>query len=214
MRLEASPWVPNTLQWAPPPSRPQSLLVLLHGWGSNAQDMDALAQALCAPLPQALVLAPQGFEPAAGHPGARQWFDVQGMTPANRAQRVALALPRLLQWLDAAWQYSGVPPERTVLAGFSQGASLAVELALVRDGIASRVLAFAGRCGTPPAHAPRRTALHFLQGDADPLIPAAQTQATVQQLRALGGDATLDFAPGLGHGIDATLLNLARRRLA
>jgi phospholipase/carboxylesterase len=206
--------MPDTLQLAPAPLRPQSLLVLLHGWGSTAQDMAVLAQALCPAMPEALALAPQGFEPADGHPAARQWFDVKGMTPTNRAQRVAQALPRLVQWVRDAQQRTDVPPERTVLAGFSQGASMAVELALAHDGLASRVLAFAGRCATPPAHAPRRTALHFLLGADDPLLSPEQAQATVERLRALGGEATLDLAPGLGHGIDEALLDAAAGRLA
>jgi len=214
MSLRPCPWMPDTLQLAPVPFQPQSLLVLLHGWGSNALDMAVLAQALCPLVPGALALAPQGFETTSAQPGARQWFDVNGMTPANRAQRVALALPRLVQWLRDAQQGTDVPPERTVLAGFSQGASLAVELALAHDGLVSRVLAFAGRCATPPEQAPKRTALHFLLGAADPLISAEQAQATVERLRALGGEATLDLAAGLGHGIDAALLDAAVRRLA
>ena len=188
--------------------------MLLHGWGSNAQDMAALAQTLCPALPRALALIPQGFEQASTQPGARQWFDVNGMTPANRGQRVGRALPRLAQWVRDAQQRTGVPPERTVLAGFSQGASLAVELALAQDGLMSRVLAFAGRCATPPERAPTRTALHFLLGAADPLIPAEQALATVRRLRELGGEATLDLAPNTGHSIDTTLLRLARQRLA
>lgn len=214
MSLKPCPWMPDTLQWAPAPLRPQSLLMLLHGFGSNAQDMAVLAQALCPAMPEALALAPQGFEPASGQPGARQWFDVNGMTPANRAQRVAKVLPRLVECVRDAQQRTDVPPERTVLVGFSQGASLAVELALAHDGLASRVLAFAGRCATAPDHAPQRIALHFLLGAADPLISAEQAQATVERLRALGGEATLDLAAGLGHAIDAALLDAAARWLA
>lgn len=213
MTLEPCPWIQDTLQLARAPARPRSLLVLLHGWGSNAQDMAVLAQHLAPCLPQAMALAPQGFERASAQPGARQWFDVVGMTPANRGSRVARVMPRLVQWVRDAQQYTEVPPERTVLAGFSQGASMAVELALAHDGLVSRVLAFAGRCTTPPDEAPRRTALHFLLGAADPLIPAEQAQATVQRLRALGGEATLDLSPGLGHAIDPALLDAATRRL-
>ncbi len=213
LSLTPSAAMPQTLQATPPPDSPATLLVLLHGWGANAQDMQPLAQALGPVLTQALVLAPQGFEPAASSPGGRQWFDVQGMTLANRAQRVAQVLPRLAQWLREAQQYSGVPPERTVLAGFSQGGSLAVELALACDGLAARVLAFAGRCASLPTHAPQRTALHFLLGGADPFLPADHALSTVQQLRALGAEATLDLSHGLGHAIDAVLLQKAQQRL-
>lgn len=59
------------------------------------------------------------------------------MTPANRAQRVAQAPPRLVQWVRDARQRTDVPPERTVLAGFSQGASLAVVLAMSWPGWAT-----------------------------------------------------------------------------
>lgn len=214
MHFQPSPWMPDTLQAMPAPDQPGSLLVLLHGWGSRAEDMEHLAHALCPGLPQPLALAPQGFEPSSAQQGGRQWFDVNGMTVTNRAERIARVLPRLVHWVQEAQRRAQVSPSATTLAGFSQGASLAIELALAHDGLAARVLAFAGRCVAPLTQAPRNTALHFLLGAEDPLISTAQSEATVSRLRSLGGNATLDVAPGLGHGIDASLINMARCRLA
>jgi len=137
---DAAPLMPDTLQWLPASGRPEQLMLLLHGWGASAADMAPLALALRAALPQAALLAPQGFEPVDSGLAGRQWFSLDGVTEDTRPARVAAVLPRLADWVRAAQQASGVGPAATALVGFSQGAILALELAQLHDGIAGRVL--------------------------------------------------------------------------
>lgn len=210
---DAAPLMPDTLQWLPASGRPEQLMLLLHGWGASAADMAPLALALRAAFPQAALLAPQGFEPVDSGLAGRQWFSLDGVTEDTRPARVAAVLPRLADWVRAAQQASGVGPAATALVGFSQGAILALELAQLHDGIAGRVLSFAGRYATLPSVPLAHTTLHFFHGATDTVIPAAQSRLAMERLAALQGDATIDIASGVGHALPPVLVQCAVQRL-
>ena len=210
---DAAPLMPDTLQWLPASGRPEQLMLLLHGWGASAADMAPLALALRAAFPQAALLAPQGFEPVDSGLAGRQWFSLAGVTEDTRPARVAAVLPPLADWVRAAQQASGVGPAATALVGFSQGAILALELAQLHDGIAGRVLSFAGRYATLPGVPLAHTTLHFFHGATDTVIPAAQSRLAMERLAALQADATIDIASGVGHALPPVLVQCAVQRL-
>jgi phospholipase/carboxylesterase len=210
---DAAPLMPDTLQWLPASGQPEQLMLLLHGWGASAADMAPLARTLQAAFPQAALLAPQGFEPVDTGLAGRQWFSLDGVTEDTRPARVTAVLPRLADWVRAAQQASGVGPAATALVGFSQGAILALELAQLHDGLAGRVLSFAGRYATLPVVPLARTTLHFFHGATDTVIPAAQSRLAMERLAALQGDATIDIASGVGHTLPPALMQCAVQRL-
>lgn len=203
------------IEWLPAEGRPEQLMLLLHGVGGNGASMAPLAQALRAEFPQAAILAPDAPHPFDGGGGGRgrQFFSVQGITEDNRADRVAMALGPLLKWVRATQHRLGMTPASTALVGFSQGAILSLEAALAADGIAGRVLAFAGRFVALPEAAPKLSTLHFFHGGADPVIPAAHTQMAIEALQQLRGDATMDIAQGVGHELHPVLVQRAIFRL-
>lgn len=204
------------IEWLPADGAPEQLILLLHGVGSEGAAMAPLAQALRAEFPQAAVLAPDAphpFDGAGAGSRGRQWFSVAGITEANRAERAAAALPGLHAWVHQTQQRLRVGPAATAIAGFSQGAILALETALVADGLAGRVLAFSGRLIQPPASAPRQTTVHLFHGSADPVIPAQQSRDALEALAALQGDATMDIAEGVGHTLHPALVQRALFRL-
>jgi phospholipase/carboxylesterase len=201
--------MPHTLQGGHTHPKPHKLLVLLHGWGARAEDMEVLAHTLGSCQPRTLTLAPQGFESADIGTGARQWFEVQGMTPHNRQQRIDAVLPRMAAWVSTVQMQTGVSWHNTVLAGFSQGASVALALACAHERLVSKVLAFSGRL--PAAAKPvADTALHFFTGAQDALLPLEALRASVQHLHTAGSRVTLDVAENLGHSINMQLLDQAR----
>jgi phospholipase/carboxylesterase len=214
--VTTAPLLPQTLQWLPAAGPGAQLMILLHGWAGQAADMAPLAQRLRQAFPQAVLLAPEGFE-SAGSGGGRQWFGADGadgpVTEANRPARVAAALPPLADWVRAAQAATGLNEAATALVGFSQGAIVALELVQRHDGIAGRVLAFAGRYARLPEQAPRLSTLHFFHGAGDPVIPAAQARLAMERLAVLRGDATIDIADGVGHALSMTLADRAIERL-
>lgn len=210
MMLKPCPWMAHTLQCGHTHPKPDMLLVLLHGWGARAEDMEMLAHTLGGCQPRTLTLAPQGFEPAGISTGARQWFDVNGMTLHNRQPRIDAVLPRMAAWISTVQMQTGVPWHNTVLAGFSQGASVALALACVHERLAAKVLAFSGRLPAANAKPVSATAMHFFTGAQDPLLPLEELRTSVQRLRTSGSMVTLDVAYNLGHGINTQLLSRAR----
>jgi len=204
-----------TRTWLPVEGRPEQLMLLLHGVGGNAAGMSPLAERLQREFPQAAIVARDGFSPLDGEPTGtlRQWFSVRGIDEANRVERVAAMLPTLANWVGEMQRTHDVGPAATALWGFSQGAIVSLELVQAHDGIAGRVLAFAGRYARLPQVAPKLTTLHWLHGSADMVIPATHAQAALQRLAELEGDATLDVAEGIGHEINAHLLQCALQRL-
>ncbi len=201
------------IEWLPAAGAPEQLIVLLHGRGDSGAGMAALAQALRAEFPQAAVLAPDAPHGLDDGGAGRQWFSSAALDDAKRIERVAQALPPLRHWLRQTQDRLRVPPVATAIAGFSQGAILALETALLDDGIAGRVLAFGGRFAGLPQAAPRHTTIHLFHGGADAVIPADHARAALDRLGALRGDATLDIAEGVGHELHAVLVSRALFRL-
>ena len=200
------------IEWLPAQGRTEQLILLLHGWCSHAMDMAPLAQRLRLEFPQAAVLAPDA--PQVDDKGRRrQWYSIQDLSPETWPLRVQSVLPDLQTWVQAQQQRLGVGPAATALGGFSQGAVLALSLALKEDGIAGRVLAFGGHLPTVPTVAPRHTTLHFFHGEDDTIFPAAAVRQRFEQLGELQGDATIDIAQGIGHELHAVLIDCAIHRL-
>lgn len=190
------------------------LLLLFHGVGSSAQDLQPLGKALAAQQPGAWVVSVRAPLPSEVGRGW-QWFSVHGVTEANRPERVAAALPAFLQRV-ADWQrHTGVVAARTTLVGFSQGAIMALASTQAAGPSSSgRVIAIAGRFAQPPHRAPAGVAVHLMHGEQDPVVPMALAVDADRALRQLGAAATLDRFAGLGHGLDARVVEAIARRLA
>ncbi len=197
------------IEWLPEQGTPQQLILLLHGWRSDATALLPLAQALRTQFPQAAILAPDSPRRFGHHPSHRLWYSIDELTPENWPGRVAECLPALHDWVRAQQQRLGVGEAATALAGFSQGAILALALALAHDGIAGRVLAFGGCLTAPPEAPPQHCTLHLFHGGADEVIPADGSRQALTWLAEVDGDATLDVAEGVGHELHPALIDRA-----
>ena len=123
----------------------------------------------------------------------------------------------LLDRISAA----GIPPERTMLLGFSQGACLALEFARRRAQRLGAVIGLSGgligdRVAPPPAGARPFEGMPVLLGcsERDPHIPIGRVRETDEVMRALGAEVVTRVYPGGGHGINEDEVDLARRILA
>ena len=183
----------------------RQLVLLFHGVGASPEGLLPLGQALARP-DRWVVAVRSPFASDMG--GGWQWFSVRGIDEANRIERVVTVMPRFVQTVKDWQARTGLDASATALAGFSQGAIMALESTQQAPPIASRVVAMAGRFAQPPRLAPDGTALHFIHGEQDPVIAPAFSVAAAERLRALGATARVDLLPGLGHGIDGRVLAL------
>ena len=179
---------------------PRPLFVLLHDAGGTALDMLELGNRLGDAFAEAAVLIPEGLSlPAADAPVS--------------ADTLAQAVRALADFLRAQQQRFNVLQSDTALLGLGAGASLALALSDMHDGLAGRVLSFGGCYAAWPARAPALTTLHFLHGHKDAVVPVARVRHDFAHLMELGADATLDVASSLAHELHPALMDQAVTRL-
>jgi len=117
-----------TFRLREPEGEPEGALVLLHGRGADELDLHPLLDALD-PERRLLGVTPRG--PLALPPGGAHWY-VLGGFPTPEPRTFWSTWERVTAWLDALAAQTGIPPERTVLGGFSQGAVMSYALSLAR----------------------------------------------------------------------------------
>ncbi len=196
-----------------PATAPRQLFVLLHGAGGSAVDMLDLAHLLGNSFAEAAVVMPEGIESIHLGKTERQWFPTFELTDANRPERVAKAVPPLAAFIRQQQERFGILQSDTALAGFSQGATLALALSDQHDGLVGRVLAFSGCYAAWPDKAPALTTIHLLHGQLDTVVPTRLAQQAYAELMALGADATCDIASSIGHELHPALMEQAVHRL-
>ena len=185
-----------------------SLIVLLHGVGQTPADMAPLAHLIAAHDPQARVVAPPAAHPCDRGGTGFQWMSVAGITEENRPGRIRAALPAFVAAIEGLQRAHGVGADETVLAGFSQGAIMA--LAACRDRYLARlVVAIAGRCAPLPESWERRTAVTLVHGRRDGTVPVEHSERVYERLAALGADVRLDVVPRAVHLLAPPLLERA-----
>jgi phospholipase/carboxylesterase len=198
----------------PAKGRATELVVLLHGYGADGNDLIGLAPHWQPLLPGAEFVAPHAPDRVPGAPSGFQWFPISRIDPHEMRDGVAAAAPRIEDFLHAELARLDLPPERLVIAGFSQGAMLALHLGLRRATPPAAIIGFSGLLtGPPPAEKPRPPVL-LTHGDADTVIPVSAMFAAAGTLGMAGVPVQWHLARGMGHGIDPDGLALAGTFLA
>ena len=188
------------------------LIVLLHGVGQTPADMAPLAALVAAHGPRATVAAPPAAWPYDLGPAGHQWFSVDGITEENRPDRIRAALPAFVATVEALQRAHGVGPEETMLAGFSQGALMALA-ACERRFLARHVVAIAGRYVPLPETWERRTTVHLVHGRHDGTVSVQYSERAFERLTMLGADVRLDVVPRAVHRLAPPLLDRASQAL-
>jgi phospholipase/carboxylesterase len=199
---------------APRRGRATALVVLLHGYGANGDDLIALAEGWRTRLSAAAFVAPNAPAPIPGMDGALQWFPLTLRDPHEYWRGVVAARPAIDQFIDQELVRLGLGPDRLVLVGFSQGTMLALHVALRRAPAA--VIGYSGLLAGPERFEEIKAAFPILlvHGEADDLIPVEALHVAREQLAAAGLRVEWHVRPGLGHGIDAGGQRLAQGFIA
>ncbi len=185
------------------------LVVLVHGYGADGNDLIGLAQHWQGLLPTVAFAAPNAPTRVPGAPGF-QWFPISRIDPHEMQKGVEVAGPVLEAYLDAELARLGIPPENLALAGFSQGTMLSLHVGLRRKVKPAAIVGFSGMLPAPPpqSDAPYPPIL-LTHGDSDQVIPPQALFMAAAQLGLSGALVQWHLARGMGHGIDPDGLALA-----
>ena len=190
---------------------PDALVVLLHGYGANGDDLIGLANGWREHLPGAVFVAPDAPESIPGMPGSLQWFALTLRDPSEYWRGVVAARPVVDRCLDAELARYQLPPERLVLVGFSQGTMLALHVGLRRRVAPAAIVGFSGLLAGAEhlAEATCRPPILLIHGEVDDLIPVEAIHTARDQLAAAGHRVEWHVRERLGHGIDRLGENIA-----
>ncbi|MFG1371389.1 dienelactone hydrolase family protein [Xanthobacter oligotrophicus] len=184
---------------------PDSLVVLLHGYGADGRDLIDIGNAWADLLPGALFVSPHAPDPCAGAPVGRQWFPLTFRDPHELTLGAEGAAPLLRDFLAEELAKYDLPPERLALVGFSQGAMMALKLATTAQVAPAAVVAYSGMwvdAGRGDIQLPTRPPVLLVHGSEDEVIPAQALFASARGLAAAGVPVEWHLSQGLGHGID------------
>jgi phospholipase/carboxylesterase len=187
-----------------------SLVVLLHGYGADGNDLIDLARAWAPHLPGTAFASPHAPEPCADAPGGRQWFPLSLADLHLLWPGVQRAAPGLNAFLDAELARLDLGERRLVLVGFSQGAMLALHVGPRRQLPPAGIIGYSGYLvGTDHlAETTQRPPILLVHGEDDMTVPVLALHAAAPALGSAGFAVEWHVRPGVGHGIDTEGLRL------
>ena len=195
---------------APRPGTAKQLVVFLHGYGADGNDLIEIGRAWAGLLPNAAFVSPHAPRPCGQAPTGREWFPLTFRDPGERWAGVTMAAPALDAFLDAELKRHALPPSALALVGFSQGTMMSLHVGLRRAVPPAAIVGYSGMLVVPEdvdaaafaAEIKSRPPVLLVHGDQDELIPVQALFHGAQGLAALGIPAEWHISPGVGHGID------------
>ncbi|OYZ36128.1 MAG: hypothetical protein B7Y25_08300 [Alphaproteobacteria bacterium 16-39-46] len=195
----------------PPASgnKPDSIVVLFHGYGDNAENFLLLGALLGQFLPNTLFVAPEGPLDCKTVPSGKQWLKTSKNNRPQLLKEIKNLTPPLNQYLDNLLKTYNIPSQKMALMGFSQGARIALHIGLHRPMCAG-IVAFSGSYLEDPETVPlTRTPILIIHGTEDKMAPVSLARESHKRLKALKMPVTLILLPGVAHDIDLSGLETA-----
>ena len=182
-------------------------MLMVHGRGVRADDILTLSEQLSEP----------GFAYLAPEAADNTWYPHRFLEPLALNEPWLTSALSVVDEILAKIGEAGIPLERTMLLGFSQGACLSLEYAARHarryGGLVGLSGALIGPAGTPRAYAGSLDGTPVFLGcsDADPHVAKEHVQATASVLRGLGADVTERLYPNMGHIVNQDEIDSVRR---
>ncbi|WP_185802907.1 alpha/beta hydrolase [Pontivivens nitratireducens] len=193
-----------------------ALVILLHGFGADGNDLIGLADPLTPHLPNVTFVAPNAPQKCSVNPMGYQWFPIpwmDGSSEVEMGQGFAASTDMLNRYLDE--MAKEFPADRTVLVGFSQGTMMSLHVGPQRGQQLAGIVGFSGRLMRPEslADAVSKPPVQLIHGDSDEVVPPASMPEAEKALKSAGFDVQSHVSPGVGHGIAPDGLSLALQRI-
>ncbi len=198
----------------PRSGRPKQLVVFLHGYGADGNDLIEIGRAWQQMLPHAAFVSPHAPEPCGQAPSGKQWFTLTFRDPHERWAGVNAAAPCLERFLDAELARHRLPPSALALVGFSQGTMMALHVGLRRAQPPAAIVGFSGMVVMEEGKGPESLAgqirakppILLVHGDRDDVIPVDALFLSTDALAAAEVSCQWHLSVGVAHGIDGEAL--------
>ncbi len=185
-------------------SKPNALVILIHGYGSNGNDLLSLASMIRPALPEAAFVAPNAPSQIPRMAAAYQWWPIETFSMAERAAGATAAAPRLDSFISQAIEMADLPSDRVLLVGFSQGTMMALHVGLRRPEPIAGIIGISGVLVAPErlqmeirSHPP----VLLIHGTADDVVPFKSMDLASTALTTAGVSVETHASSGVGHSV-------------
>lgn len=193
----------------------KSLVILVHGYGADGNDLLGLADPLSPHMPDTVFVAPDAPNSCSGNPFGYEWFPIpwlDGSSEEAAAEGMTRSVEDLNGFIDATMAEEGVTAAETILLGFSQGTMMSLHVAPRREVPVAGVVGFSGRLLAPETLQTElrcRPPVLLVHGDQDPMVPVASLPAAADALVQAGFEVYTHISKGTAHGIAPDGLGVA-----
>jgi phospholipase/carboxylesterase len=185
-------------------SEPNALVILIHGYGSNGDDLISLARMIQPALPDAAFVAPNAPSHIPQMAAAYQWWPIETFSMAERAAGAASAAPGLDDFITQELERAGLPDDRLLLIGFSQGTMMALHVGLRRPEPLAGIVGISGMLVAPEllqADVRSRPPVLLIHGTDDDVVPFRSMDLASTALSAVGITVESHVSRGTRHSI-------------
>ena len=192
---------------APRSGNAKQLVIFLHGYGANGADLIAIGEDWGQVLKDAAFVSPNAPEVCEAWAAGFQWFPIRAITPEamERDKYASIVRPVLSNYIDEQLAKWGVDDSGLAVAGFSQGAMMAMYTMPRRKKPCAAVIAYSGMLldaqglkGSDLVKVP----VLAIHGDADEIVPPENLSRVERGFSEAGFEVEAIMRPALGHGID------------
>ena len=157
---------------------PKQIVIFVHGYGADGNDLIGLANYFQSSLPNAIFLSPHAPEPCPMNPVGYQWFDLTSRDPAVLWKKILIAADHLNEYIDEKLNEYKINDENLALVGFSQGTMMSLHVSLRRKKTMAAVLGYSGKLIAPELlknDLNAKPSIYLIHGDQDPMVPYQET---------------------------------------
>ena len=183
---------------------PKQLIIFVHGYGADGNDLIGLASYFQSVLPDAIFLSPHAPEACSMNPAGYQWFDLTSTDPAVLWNKILVAADHLNEFIDAKLLEYNLSEENLALVGFSQGTMMSLHVGLRRNKPMGAVLGYSGKligAELLKTDLISKPSIYLIHGDQDPMVPFQETLSAEIALKEYGVDVKTHISKYTQHSI-------------
>jgi phospholipase/carboxylesterase len=189
---------------------PKHLVIFLHGYGSNGENLLGLAQEFKRVLPEAHFISPNAIEPwEGGFPDCYQWFSLYSGNDRKAIHDIAHNVRnsnKILQsFIHEQLKRFNLKPENLFLVGFSQGAMMSLYQGFNAPEKFAGIVSFSGRLILPETVGEKSLSIPeicLIHGELDSVLPFEHFIEAKKTLESQKISFIAEAIPNLDHSID------------
>ena len=183
---------------------PKQMIIFVHGYGADGNDLIGLANYFQSTLPEAIFLSPHAPEACSMNPSGYQWFDLTSTDPAVLWSKILVAADHLNEFIDSKLLEYNIAEENLALIGFSQGTMMSLHVSLRRKNTMAAVLGYSGRligADLLKDDLISKPSIYLIHGDQDPMVPYQESLTAEKVLKEYSIDIKTHISENTQHSI-------------